>query len=84
MFSRSTEARLPLSPELLPGLEFWRRKYRSNAPIPPKPATLVRASRDTKARLGVFHPEPGPLAALAQGLRIQFDPRSILNRGMMG
>lgn len=47
-------------------------------------ATLVRASRDTKARLGVFHPEPGPLAALAQGLRIQFDPRSILNRGMMG
>lgn len=47
-------------------------------------ATLVRASGETRARLGTFQPETGPLAALAQGLRRQFDPRGILNPGMMG
>ena len=47
-------------------------------------ATLVRASRETKTRLRVFHPEPEPLETLARGLRHQFDPRGILNRGMMG
>jgi glycolate oxidase FAD binding subunit len=50
----------------------------------PGHATLVRASEAAKARWGVFHPEPPPLAAIAAGLRAKFDPRGILNPGRMG
>jgi glycolate oxidase FAD binding subunit len=49
----------------------------------PGHATLMRASEAAKARHGVFHPEPAPLAALAAGLRAKFDPRGVLNRGRM-
>jgi glycolate oxidase FAD binding subunit len=31
-----------------------------------------------------FHPEVGPLASITAGLRAQFDPRGILNAGVMG
>ncbi|MCC5985228.1 MAG: glycolate oxidase subunit GlcE [Rhodobacteraceae bacterium] len=47
-------------------------------------ATLVRASEATRARIAVFHPEPAPLAQLAAGLRAKFDPRGVLNPGLMG
>lgn len=47
-------------------------------------ATLIRASKDTRARLPVFHPEAAPIAALSAGLRKQFDPKGILNPGLMG
>jgi glycolate oxidase FAD binding subunit len=47
-------------------------------------ATLIRASADTRTRLPAFHPEPAPLAALSRGLRARFDPRGILNPGLMG
>jgi glycolate oxidase FAD binding subunit len=47
-------------------------------------ATLIRASEETRARLPVFQPEPAPVAALTEGLRRQFDPRGILNPGLMG
>jgi glycolate oxidase FAD binding subunit len=50
----------------------------------PGHATLVRAATETKRALGVFHPEPAPLAAIAAGLRRKFDPRGILNHGLMG
>jgi glycolate oxidase FAD binding subunit len=50
----------------------------------PGHATLVRASDAAKARWGVFHPEPAPVAAVAAGLRRRFDPRGVLNRGRMG
>jgi glycolate oxidase FAD binding subunit len=46
-------------------------------------ATLVRAAPQTKRALGVFHPEPAPLATMAKGLRGKFDPRGILNPGLM-
>jgi glycolate oxidase FAD binding subunit len=46
-------------------------------------ATLVRASADAK-RLPVFHPEPPAVAALSSGLRAKFDPRGVLNPGLMG
>ena len=46
-------------------------------------ATLVRASEATRAALPVFHPEPAPVAALSAGLRARFDPRGILNAGLM-
>lgn len=47
-------------------------------------ATLVRANRDTRANIPVFQPEPASLAAIAAGLRAKFDPKSILNPGLMG
>ncbi|HEU0223513.1 MAG TPA: glycolate oxidase subunit GlcE [Paracoccaceae bacterium] len=47
-------------------------------------ATLVRASGAVRAAVGAFQPEPGPLAAMARGLREKFDPRGILNPGRMG
>lgn len=50
----------------------------------PGHATLVRAAQETRARLGVFQPQPGPLTAVSEGLRRQFDPRGILNPGLMG
>ena len=46
----------------------------------PGHATLLRSDSD----LPRFHPEPAPLAALARGLRARFDPRGILNPGVMG
>ncbi|SUZ32448.1 putative FAD-linked oxidoreductase [Roseibaca ekhonensis] len=47
-------------------------------------ATLIRGSEATRARLPVFQPESGPIAALSQGLRAKFDPRGVLNPGLMG
>lgn len=47
-------------------------------------ATLVRASAATRVRLPRFDPEPPAVAALAAGLRARFDPRGILNPGLMG
>jgi len=47
-------------------------------------ATLVRADATTRARLGKFQPEPAPLASISAGLRAKFDPRGILNPGVMG
>jgi glycolate oxidase FAD binding subunit len=46
-------------------------------------ATLVRASDATRAAIAPFHPEPAPVAALTAGLRRRFDPRGILNPGLM-
>ena len=46
-------------------------------------ASLVKGKRETVSKWGVFHPEPAPLRALAEKLRGQFDPRGILNPGLM-
>jgi glycolate oxidase FAD binding subunit len=46
-------------------------------------ATLIRGSDAVKGRWGVFHPEPGPVAALSADLRARFDPRAVLNPGRM-
>lgn len=46
-------------------------------------ATLIRAAEDTRAAQPVFQPEPGPLAAISAGLRAKFDPKGILNPGLM-
>lgn len=50
----------------------------------PGHATLVRAAPETLARLPAFQPEPARLAAIAAGLRARFDPRGVLNPGLMG
>ncbi|MCV2882326.1 FAD-binding protein [Actibacterium sp. XHP0104] len=47
-------------------------------------ATLIRAGAETRARIARFHPEAPPVAALSAGLRARFDPRGILNPGVMG
>ena len=46
-------------------------------------ATLIRASAEVRARLPVFHPQPLPLKRIADALRAKFDPRRILNPGLM-
>ncbi|MEL6168309.1 MAG: FAD-binding protein [Pseudomonadota bacterium] len=46
--------------------------------------TLVRAELATHARLGTFQPEAAPVAAISDGLRAKFDPKGILNPGLMG
>lgn len=45
-------------------------------------ATLVRG--DGSCGIARHHPEPEALAAIAAGVRAQFDPRAILNPGLMG
>lgn len=47
-------------------------------------ATLIRATAETRARIPAFQPEPPAVAALSWGLRQRFDPRGILNPGLMG
>jgi glycolate oxidase FAD binding subunit len=46
-------------------------------------AVLVRASPATRAALGAFPPEAPGVAMLARRLRERFDPRGILNPGLM-
>ncbi|NIZ13993.1 FAD-binding protein, partial [Phaeobacter sp. HF9A] len=48
----------------------------------PGHATLVRAGMEN--RLPRFHPEPAPLAAISTALRAEFDPRGLINPGLMG
>jgi glycolate oxidase FAD binding subunit len=49
----------------------------------PGHATLVRGDAGARARWGVFHPEPAPVAAIAAGLRARFDPAGLFNPGLM-
>jgi glycolate oxidase FAD binding subunit len=49
----------------------------------PGHATLARASSAARARWGVFHPEPAPVAAISAALRARFDPAGVLNPGRM-
>lgn len=47
-------------------------------------ATLTRGSAQAHARFGTFQPEPAPLAQISRALRAKFDPRGIMNTGLMG
>jgi glycolate oxidase FAD binding subunit len=47
-------------------------------------ATLMRAQPETRAQIAPFQPEAAPVAAIAAGIRARFDPRGILNPGLMG
>lgn len=46
-------------------------------------ATLIRASRDLRAQVPVFHPQSRALADLTARVRRSFDPTLILNRGRL-
>ncbi|OIP84156.1 MAG: 2-hydroxy-acid oxidase [Rhodobacterales bacterium CG2_30_65_12] len=47
-------------------------------------ATLLRAPVAARESVDVFQPQPAPIAALSRGLKQKFDPRGILNPGLMG
>jgi glycolate oxidase FAD binding subunit len=47
-------------------------------------ATLIRASDETKTRLPVFQPQADVLERVSHDLRAKFDPKNILNPGLMG
>lgn len=47
-------------------------------------ATLFKAPDAVAAKVAVFQPEAPGVAALSRGLRAKFDPRRILNPGLMG
>ncbi|HBZ42842.1 MAG TPA: 2-hydroxy-acid oxidase [Maritimibacter sp.] len=47
-------------------------------------ATLVRATAETRAKVDVFQPQAPGVAALSRALKQNFDPRGILNPGLMG
>jgi glycolate oxidase FAD binding subunit len=46
-------------------------------------AMLIRASEQVRRNVEVFHPQKAGLAALAERVRVSFDPKGILNRGRM-
>ncbi len=46
-------------------------------------AMLLRAPKDVRAAIDVFHPQAPGVAALSRRLKHSFDPRHILNRGRM-
>ncbi|HMK89290.1 MAG TPA: glycolate oxidase subunit GlcE [Methylocystis sp.] len=46
-------------------------------------ATLVRASKEVRARVDVFEPQPRALAALTRRVKESFDPNHVLERGRM-
>ena len=58
-------------------LIYWKREWARLGEFGGH-ATLVRG-----AGAAVFHPEPAPVAALSAGIRARFDPKGILNRGLM-
>ncbi|MCB1337578.1 MAG: FAD-binding protein [Maritimibacter sp.] len=47
-------------------------------------ATLIRAPAAIREKVDVFQPQPAPLAAISRGLKQKFDPRGLLNPGLMG
>jgi glycolate oxidase FAD binding subunit len=47
-------------------------------------ATLIKAPTEVRAAASVFQPEAPGVALLSRGLRAKFDPRGILNPGLMG
>jgi glycolate oxidase FAD binding subunit len=56
---------------------------RSKVGAIPGHATLVRAAAATRARIAPFPPQPDSIAAVTRSLREKFDPRGILNPGLM-
>ena len=47
-------------------------------------ATLIRAGEETRRAVPVFQYESPAIMVISDGLRRQFDPRTILNPGLMG
>jgi glycolate oxidase FAD binding subunit len=46
-------------------------------------ATLIRAASDVRRNVEVFQPQAPALAALSRRVKLQFDPKRVLNPGRM-
>ena len=46
-------------------------------------ATLIRAPEEVRRSVNVFQPQPASLAALSKRVKLQFDPKRVLNPGRM-
>ena len=46
-------------------------------------ATLIRAAKETFDNLPKFQPQPAPISKISAALRAKFDPKGILNPGLM-
>ena len=81
----SVLATLPEGPRLLDwgGGLIWAAVPEGHDPRPALAGIRGHATRVRGTGPGAFPPEPAPLAALTAGLRAKFDPRGILNPGLM-
>jgi glycolate oxidase FAD binding subunit len=68
---------------LPPGADAQAGAVRAAVDLVGGHATLIRAAADVRAAVPVFHPQPGPLAALSARVKESFDPKGVLNPGRM-
>lgn len=68
---------------LPPAADAHAAKVRAHAEAAGGHAMLLRAPKDVRAAVDVFHPQAPGVAALSRRLKHSFDPRHILNRGRM-
>ncbi len=66
------------------GAEVLHTNLQHNAGRAGGHTTLIKAPDAVRAAVPVFQPENSTVTALSKGLRAQFDPRGILNAGLMG
>jgi glycolate oxidase FAD binding subunit len=66
-----------------PAADAHAAKVRAHAEAAGGHAMLLRAPKDVRAAIDVFHPQAPGVAALSRRLKHSFDPRHILNRGRM-
>ena len=69
--------------EPLEGIRVLHENLRHNVGLLGGHATLTKAPNDARAVLNAFQSEPLPVAALSNRIRQKFDPRAILNPGLM-
>ena len=68
---------------LPPAADAHAAKVRAHAEAAGSHAMLLRAPKEVRAAIDVFHPQAPGVAALSRRLKHSFDPRQILNRGRM-
>ena len=68
---------------LPPAADAHAAKVRAHAEAAGGHAMLLRAPKDVRAAIAVFHPQAPGVAAVSRRLKHSFDPRHILNRGRM-
>nr|WP_275248742.1 FAD-binding protein [[Pseudomonas] carboxydohydrogena] len=68
---------------LPPAADAHAARVRAHAEAAGGHAMLLRAPKDVRAAVDVFHPQAPGVAALGRRLKHSFDPRHILNRGRM-
>jgi glycolate oxidase FAD binding subunit len=67
----------------LPSALACEQKIRSALAQSGGHATLIRAPADVRRTVNVFQPQAAPLAALSKRVKLQFDPKRVLNPGRM-